>query len=298
VKELRTSPISNTELKPFLSCKDYTVSYKKFTLLIDEEAALLVTSPRPKDDELASYYDSEDYISHTDAKKTFIDKLYQWVKHYSLKKKLKLINSLVTNQKSLLDVGAGTGDFLSICNTGGWQVTGIEPNEKARNIAIDKLHVSTAVIYKNIEELTQNATPNTYDVISLWHVLEHIPNLTAYITNLKKLLKPQGTLIVAVPNYKSYDAAYYKEYWAAYDVPRHLWHFSRKAIKKLFQQQNMKVAKIVPMKFDSFYVSVLSEKYKTGSSNYFRAFYIGWRSNIKAMANKEYSSLIYIIKNG
>ncbi len=131
----------------------------------------------------------------------------------------------------------------------------------------------------------------------MWHVLEHVPDLDFQIKELKRLLKPTGTLIVAVPNFKSYDANYYQEFWAAYDVPIHFWHFSKKAIELLFQKENMKLSKVLPMKFDSFYVSLLSEKYKTGKMNYFSAFFVGLRSNWKARRTNEYSSLIYVLKN-
>jgi predicted SAM-dependent methyltransferase len=131
----------------------------------------------------------------------------------------------------------------------------------------------------------------------MWHVLEHVPNLVEYISKLRELLKENGTLIIAVPNYKSYDAKYYKQFWAAYDVPRHLWHFSQKSISLLFKKENMLVEKTLPMKLDSFYVSLLSEKYKAKKSNYLKAFFIGLLSNLKAISTKEYSSLIYVIKN-
>ena len=248
---------------------------------------ILVTSPVP--DNLEKYYLSENYISHTDSKKSLFDKIYQIVKNYTLRKKLKLINSFKTEEKSILDVGAGTGDFLKVCKKGGWKITGIEPSEKAREFAKSK----NLVLQKDISQIKDEK----FDVITLWHVLEHIPNLMEYIKQLKKLLKPNGTLIIAVPNYKSYDAIYYKEYWAAFDVPRHLWHFSKKAISEIFSHVEMKVEKILPMKFDSYYVSLLSEKYKTKKSHPLNAFLIGLKSNIKAKRSGEYSSLIYIIKN-
>jgi predicted SAM-dependent methyltransferase len=131
----------------------------------------------------------------------------------------------------------------------------------------------------------------------LWHVLEHLPKLEEHILMFKKLLKPNGVLIIAVPNYKSYDAEYYNNFWAAYDVPRHLWHFSKTAIQRLFLKEEMKVVKIHPMKFDAYYVSLLSEKYKSGRMNIFNAFRVGFFSNLKAKQSGEYSSLIYVIKN-
>jgi len=136
-----------------------------------------------------------------------------------------------------------------------------------------------------------------FDIITLWHVLEHVSDLDAQIKELKRLLKPKGYLIIAVPNYKSYDADHYKTFWAAYDVPRHLWHFSKNAIQSIFGKFNFILEKTLPMKFDSFYVSLLSEKYKTGKMNYLKAFRIGLRSNIKAKRTGEYSSLIYVLRN-
>lgn len=274
-------------LKPFLNCIDHTVSKESYEVMINEDYDMLVTSPVPNN--LEKYYASEEYISHTDSKITLFDKTYQFVKNYTLKKKLKLINSFKTENKSILDVGAGTGDFLKICENGGWNITGVEPSEKARAIAKNK----KIYLLEDILKLENEQ----FDVITLWHVLEHIPNLTAYVQQLKSLLKPKGVLIIAVPNYKSFDAKHYKEFWAAYDVPRHLWHFSKTAMSKLFSLVEMKVEKILPMKFDSFYVSLLSEKYKTKKTRPIHAFFTGLKSNIKANRSGEYSSLIFILKN-
>jgi len=283
------------ETTHYLTCKDYTVTNKIFDLLYDKELDMLETFPQPRKEELLGYYESDDYISHTDSKKSGTDKLYQFVKKISLGSKLKLINSFKTSDKNLLDVGCGTGDFLLTCKNNGWKVTGVEPNPKAKISAENKLTVESASeIYSEINQLKNEAQ---FDVITLWHVLEHVPNLETYISTLKLLLKPNGILIIAVPNFKSYDANYYKQFWAAFDVPRHLWHFSKKSIQGLFAKQEMSVVKILPMVFDSFYVSLLSEKYKNGKSNFLKAFYIGLVSNIKAIGTKEYSSLIYIIKN-
>ncbi|WP_232829129.1 class I SAM-dependent methyltransferase [Aureibaculum luteum] len=293
MKQILKSPIKNNTLEPYISCKDYTVSHETFSISIDKESELLVTTPQPKEEDLGKYYESEDYISHSDTKKSVVDKLYHSVRNYTIKKKVKLINSFNADEKAILDIGAGTGDFLAACKNDGWKVTGVEPNEKAVEILNSKLGGSRVQIFSDINELNSES----YDVITMWHVLEHVPNLKEYIAKLKLLLKPNGTLIVAVPNFKSFDANHYKEFWAAYDVPRHLWHFSRKSISDLFGQENMKVEKVLPMKFDSFYVSLLSEKYKTGKSNLVKAFWVGLKSNSKARSSKEYSSLIYVIKN-
>lgn len=281
-----------TNKTPFLTCIDYTVSNKKFDLQLNSALDMLETIPKPSINELASYYESPEYISHTDSKKSVIDKVYQIVKKYTLNQKLNLLNSFNSESKNLLDVGCGTGDFLAICNTNGWNVVGVEPNENAKDLALKKLD-STSKIYKNLFELETER----FDVITLWHVLEHVPELETYILQLKKLLKPDGILIVAVPNYKSFDAQYYKQFWAAFDVPRHLWHFSKNSIQILFSKKQMRVTKILPMKFDAFYVSLLSEKYKTGKSNFLNAFYIGLKSNLKARKKMNYSSLIYVLKS-
>jgi 2-polyprenyl-3-methyl-5-hydroxy-6-metoxy-1,4-benzoquinol methylase len=273
----------------FIKVKDNSVSKESFELLIDEELQLLKTHPQPSLDVLPKYYESEDYISHTDGKRSLFEKLYQIIKSYSLNKKASLINSLHLQKGNLLDIGAGTGDFLATAKKAGWKTTGIEPNEKAKAIAISK-GVSFA---ENLESIQSHS----FDVITMWHVLEHVPDLENQIKELKRLVKPNGTIIIAVPNYKSFDAKYYGEFWAAYDVPRHLWHFSKIAIEKLFAKENMKLIKILPMIFDSFYVSLLSEKYKNGKMNFIKAFYIGLKSNGKAKRNFEYSSHIYVIKN-
>jgi 2-polyprenyl-3-methyl-5-hydroxy-6-metoxy-1,4-benzoquinol methylase len=273
-------------LQPFLSCKDHTVSGEVYKVMINKEYDMLVTTPVPEN--LASYYKSENYISHTDSKKSLLDKVYQRVKNTTLKRKLKLIDSFKTSSKNILDVGAGTGDFLKVCRNNSWNVFGVEPNLDARNIAAKKgitLQESLSEV-KNIQ----------FDVITLWHVLEHVEDLSAYISTLNKLLSKDGKLLIAVPNFKSEDANYYKEFWAAFDVPRHLWHFSQTSIFKLFSSENMIVEKAIPMKFDAYYVSLLSEKYKSGKMNPIKSFYRGFVSNLKANRSKEYSSLIYVLK--
>jgi 2-polyprenyl-3-methyl-5-hydroxy-6-metoxy-1,4-benzoquinol methylase len=275
--------------KHFLTVKDYSVSKETFELYHDETLDMLITFPQPNLADLGKYYESEDYISHTDNKRSLFEKLYHFIKSIALKNKLNLINSLQSNKGKILDIGAGTGDFLSVAKKDGWQTIGVEPSEKAKAIAKSK-----GVTFV---ELTSELDNNSFDVISMWHVLEHVPDIDNQIKELKRLLKPNGTLIIAVPNFKSFDAKHYGKFWAAYDVPIHFWHFSKTAIKLLFQKEEMKLEKVLPMKFDSFYVSLLSEKYKSGKMNFFNAFLIGLQSNWNAKKNFEYSSHIYIIKN-
>ncbi|WP_088324188.1 class I SAM-dependent methyltransferase [Polaribacter tangerinus] len=276
-----------SNLTHFLSCKDYAFSKENFELYYHSKYDFLATKPVPKN--LAEYYKSENYISHTDSKKSFLDKIYQIVKNYTLKQKLSLINSFQTAQKTILDVGAGTGDFLKVCKSNDWKIFGIEPSLIARESAQKK------GLFLN--ENTTELSGKKYDVITLWHVLEHVHNLQDYTLTLKNLLKEDGKLVIAVPNYKSYDANYYKEHWAAFDVPRHVWHFSQKSIQLLFSDVSMEVEKVLPMKFDAFYVSLLSEKYKRSKMSFVKAVYRGFISNLKAKRTSEYSSLIYIIKN-
>lgn len=275
--------------KLFLTVKDFSVSKETFDLYHDEALDMLITSPQPDENKLSAYYESEDYISHTDAKRSLFEKAYHFVKNIALKNKLDLINKLQHEKGSLLDIGAGTGDFLTVAKNNGWRITGIEPSEKAKHIAIQK-----GVSFSENSQVLEN---HSFDVITMWHVLEHVPNLDTQIKELKRLLKPNGTIIIAVPNFKSYDAKHYGKFWAALDVPRHLWHFSKTSIKLLFEKEGMKLVQVLPMKFDAFYVSLLSEKYQNGQMNFVKAFLVGLKSNFKAKSNLEFSSHIYVIKN-
>ncbi|MEO1030796.1 MAG: class I SAM-dependent methyltransferase [Bacteroidota bacterium] len=275
----------------YLTAKDHSVSGEEFQLLYNEDLDMLETFPQPKAEKLSDYYKSEDYISHTDSKRNLLERVYHLVRKMSLKRKLKLINAFNAEQKQLLDIGCGTGDFLETALKDEWNITGIEPDEKARQIANSK--TDNAVF--GIEHL-KNLEAHSFDVITLWHVLEHLSNLEMQIKLFKQVLKPNGTLVIAVPNFKSYDAEHYKEFWAAYDVPRHLWHFSKTAISELFIKEGLALQKVLPLRFDAYYVSLLSEKYKSGFMNPIKAFWIGMRSNLKAKRSKEYSSLIYILK--
>jgi 2-polyprenyl-3-methyl-5-hydroxy-6-metoxy-1,4-benzoquinol methylase len=277
---------------PFLEVKDHSVSGENFQLIENLEYGFLETTPQPSLESIPDYYKSEDYISHTDSKRNLFEIVYHLVRKISLKQKLKLINTSTSTQKNLLDVGCGTGDFLRVAKQNHWSVSGIEPNKQARQIANNKTDNSVFAI-----EHLLKFQAESFDVISLWHVLEHLPNLEEHIQVFKKLLKPNGTLIIAVPNYKSYDAEYYQEFWAAYDVPRHLWHFNKDSISKLVSKVSMEVVKTKPMYFDAFYVSLLSEKYKNGKMNFLKGIWMGMLSNLKSIKSKEASSLIYSIKN-
>lgn len=273
----------------YLHIKDYSVSNENFDLLIDTDLQLLKTYPQPKLENLNKYYESQNYISHTDSNRTLFEKIYQIVKKFSIKQKVKLISKYQPQKGVLFDIGAGTGDFLVAAKSKNWQTKGFEPNKNAKNLAISK-----GITFSESIESVENQSVN---VVTMWHVLEHVPDINYQMKQIKRILKPNGILIVAVPNYQSFDANYYKQFWAGFDVPRHLWHFSKKSIEIIVSHENMKLIKIKPMLFDSFYVSLLSEKYKTGKMNFFKAFYIGFISNCKGLFSKEFSSHIYIIKN-
>ncbi|MDO5104981.1 class I SAM-dependent methyltransferase [Capnocytophaga sp.] len=270
-----------------MKIKDYSVSQEEFELVYDPNLELFQTRPLPQN--LEKYYESEEYISHTDSKKTLFDRLYQLVKSINLKSKIRVIEKYKHGKVNLLDIGAGTGDFVNSCKiTKKWTAIGIEPNPKARKLAQNK----GIEIVENYEQLPQKS----FDVITLWHVLEHLPDLENQIRKINSLLTENGILIVAVPNFKSWDAQHYKQFWAAYDVPRHLWHFSKTSIKKIFTEKGFQLLETKPMWFDAFYVSILSESYKSGKKNFIKGFLSGMRSNLYGIQKNEFSSHIYVLK--
>ncbi|ELR70668.1 SAM-dependent methyltransferase [Fulvivirga imtechensis AK7] len=272
----------------YIVCEDFTVSHEKFTITQCDQCHLLLTNPRPTAETISSYYQSENYISHQNKSTNPINLIYKIARHFTIKSKIRLLKRLTTTGK-VLDVGCGTGHFLKACQKEGWQAMGVEPDPTARAIASDKTGIQITNTLFKLE--------TTFDIITLWHVLEHVSDLTSYLTKLYDLLDNNGTIIVAVPNYRSFDAQHYKEYWAGYDVPRHLYHFDQDAMLRLMAKHQLKVREIVPMKLDAYYVSMLSEGYKRpGLKKYVNSFITGWKSNIYAKKNnKNYSSLIYII---
>ena len=278
--------------KSHLKLKDHSVSGDSFELLYDPTRGLLYTHPKPSEAKLSSYYPDTNYISHTNQRKSLFDLLYHAVRSVSVRRKLRLLKSFQPKEGALLDVGAGTGFFLRAAKKRGWTVTGIEPNSSARNLANSKAP-NTVFDTETLRTLPEKS----FDVITLWHVLEHLPNLEDDLKTFQKLLKPNGRIVVAVPNFKSFDAAYFKDFWAAYDVPRHLWHFSQQSISKIFSEVQMNLESTHPLVMDAYYVSLLSNKLKTGSHRILNSLWVGFLSNLKAAKSGEYSSLIYILKN-
>ncbi len=275
-----------------LAVKDYTVSKEMFEVCHCNNCDNRFTQNVANEENIGKYYQSENYISHSDTSKDFISKIYHAVRNITLKNKRKLITSITKKSTgNILDVGAGTGAFTNIMQQFGWQVTALEPDETARKVAKLKYNIklqNPATLY--------NLPTESYDAITLWHVLEHIHTLKEYLQHFHKILKQEGKLFIAVPNYTSYDASYYKEFWAGYDVPRHLYHFSPKGMEQLANDLGFKIAATQPMWFDSVYVAMLSEQYKKGKTSLIKAFLIGMMSNAKAIFNnKKCSSVIYIL---
>ncbi|OLY92349.1 Methyltransferase domain-containing protein [Cnuella takakiae] len=282
------------EINPLHAVKDYTVSGKEFVIWQCGQCTLRFTQDVPDAASIGPYYKAEDYISHTDESKGLLTTLYKRVRAYTLGQKADLIKRETGIETGhMLDVGCGTGAFLNAMKTAGWQVSGVEPDSDARNMArkLYGLEVSAP------EALAQFA-PASFDAITLWHVLEHVHELHPYMEQLKTLLKPNGRIFIAVPNYRSVDADVYRLQWAAYDVPRHLYHFTPKAIETLLQQHGLQLAAQKPMWFDSFYISLLSSKYRNGKKpSWLHAGITGLRSNLTALAQPDRcSSLIYVME--
>jgi 2-polyprenyl-3-methyl-5-hydroxy-6-metoxy-1,4-benzoquinol methylase len=282
----------STAIQKVLNVVDYTVSQKTFEVWACSQCGCRFTQAVPDATEIGVYYQSSAYISHSDTQEGFINKVYHWVRNYTLQTKATLIKKYTrVQQGSLLDIGAGTGAFAHTMHQQGWEVTGLEPDATASSIAATKYGVQFQLPH-TLYNLQQS-----FNAITLWHVLEHVHDVHGYFTAFHKLLQPNGKLFIAVPNYHSADAAYYQQYWAAYDVPRHLYHFNATAMQHLAKQHGFAIIAYKPMWFDSVYVSMLSEQYKTGKQNIVKALWQGCKSNFAALFNtKKCSSIIYVFE--
>jgi SAM-dependent methyltransferase len=272
---------------------DFSVSKERFDVWKCTSCTFRFTQNVPSASCIGPYYQSAEYVSHSDTKKGIINTLYHIVRSFTLRTKRQLMTEITgLRQGMLLDIGAGTGAFAKKMHDAGWQVTGLEPDAMARENALNNHQLQ-------LEDLTQldDFVGETFDAITMWHVLEHVHELHRYLEKFSELLKPAGKLVVAVPNYTSHDAEVYGAHWAAYDVPRHLYHFSPKSMQVLVEKKGFVLEAVKPMWFDSFYVSMLSEKYRNGKPNFINALRVGLASNLKAVSDvKKCSSVIYVIR--
>jgi 2-polyprenyl-3-methyl-5-hydroxy-6-metoxy-1,4-benzoquinol methylase len=289
-ERLENCPVCKSEsFKNFLIVKDHTVSQESFVIVQCDECDFKFTNPRPTKKEIGKYYKSEDYISHSNKSNNLIGKIYQIVRYKTLNDKLNLINKL-HKKGALLDIGCGTGHFLTVCQKAGWMINGIEPDEQANKIAQSKTGTDIG------SDFLEEKYNQKFDIITMWHVLEHVHDLEEYIQKLSNVLSSTGKLVIAVPNSESYDASTYRENWAAYDVPRHLYHFTSSTIQKLLIRHGFKLLDKQGMYFDAYYVSMLSEKYKKNKGNLLKAVKQGFESNSYAKRENNYSSMIYILE--
>ena len=273
-----------------IELKDLFLTQEPFKILECKDCGLLYTIPRPNKNEIGKYYKSDEYYSHQENKEGFIPKVYEKVKSINLKNKYTIATEK-TRKGKILDIGCGVGDFLHTMEQHGWEGTGVEPSEEAKAIAKNRIK---AQLLSSEEQ--ENLIDGSFDVITMWHVLEHVDALRWQIQQLYRLCKPGGRIIIALPNYKSYDGQYYKAAWAAYDVPRHLNHFNEENIIKIFEESHLKHIKTEKLHWDAYYISYMSEKYLHHSLPLLRGAIKGMISNCKARKSGEWSSLVYVFE--
>ncbi|MBK7215288.1 MAG: class I SAM-dependent methyltransferase [Bacteroidales bacterium] len=291
IEKLEACPVcSSGEISLFIGCDDHFLSHEHFNIEACKSCGFKFTNPRPVANELGKYYQSKEYISHSNSRQGIFNIVYQLLRKFTIAGKYRLIRKLSSGNK-ILDIGCATGEFLAYMKSKGYDATGIEPDENARKMAKEQ-HSLKVLDETDIDQLPDGS----FDVITLWHVLEHVSGLEKRMQDLNRLLSANGILIIAVPNANSYDAKVYGEFWAAYDVPRHLYHFSSESMTTLLQRFNFEKPEIFPMKLDSYYVSLLSEKYKRGKMGYMGGIWNGYCSNWSARKEMNYSSLIFASK--
>lgn len=283
---------NHIKLLPF-SCKDYTVSGEEYQIAECGNCQHRFTLNPPSEKNIGKYYKSDTYISHSNTQKGLINQLYHIVRKRALVKKQVIICSDTQKSKgTILDIGCGIGAFLGKMKESGWETFGLEPDADARALA-ESLH---GVVPQPPEALF-SLPQNTFDAVSMWHVLEHVHRLDEYLSQIYKILKTEGVFFVAVPNFRSPDAENYQGFWAGYDVPRHLHHFCPESMHTLMQKHGFYIDKLRSMPYDAFYVSLLSEKYIHGKDRLLSGFYQGWRSFQQSSADvRVCSSILYIIR--
>lgn len=287
----KSCPICQTDtLIPEFHIKDYFLTQEEFDLLRCTNCGVVITQPFPSPDKIGSYYDSGEYFSHGGNHKGLVPKIYNFIKEINIKSKYRQVTKDLDTGK-VLDIGCGIGDFLGYCKSEGWDVSGLEPNEQARKLILKNHQIEV----EDVSEISKMAE-NQFDLVTLFHVLEHVAEPQSMVSEILRILKPGGRLVIALPNYESWDAKHYEAYWAAWDVPRHLFHFSPKAISFFMNEFSIKEEMTKPMVWDAFYVSLLSEKYKGKNRPLVRAAFKGFYSNLKAKQTGNYSSLMYFYR--
>ncbi len=286
-----------THLKGTMTCTDYFATGEQFERFSCEDCGFMFTQGVPVESEIGRYYETPEYISHSDTRKGMMNNIYHYVRSYMLGHKARLVVREAHRRKGrLLDIGTGTGYFLAAMLQRGWKVEGIEKSPQARAFASE--HFALDV---HPESALDTFEPGSFDVITLWHVMEHLEHLDETWSRIRELLTDKGVVIVAVPNCSSYDARKYGSGWAAYDTPRHLWHFTPASIQRWGAKHGFIMAARHPMPFDAFYVSMLSEKNLGKSGSFLRGVYTGTVAWFHALVRKERSSsMIYVFrkKNG
>jgi SAM-dependent methyltransferase len=281
------------DIAEYLQTADHFLTGEKFSLVKCSRCGFLFTQGHPGIVEISQYYESAGYISHNDSAGGISASIYRIVREFMLKRKRKMV-SRATGLKSgnILDVGSGTGHFLSVMKESGWQVSGIEINEKAREFSAAEFGLEV-ISPDKIGSLPSAA----YDAITLWHVLEHFQDPFSYASEIARMLKPGGICFIALPNSDSYDANHYKEFWAAYDVPRHLWHFAPETFKLFAEKNGFSICSVRTLPLDVFYISILSEKYRKTGLNFIMGILKGmWFFLLSLFNRKGSSSLIYLLQ--
>lgn len=289
-----TCPLCNSEtIGLWLQTNDFFLSSEPFSLFRCSSCGFVFTQEHPDENSAGNYYASEDYISHNDSAKGFINSVYRLSRSIMLRKKRNLVTRLTgLKEGELLDIGSGTGHFLAEMKKSGWNTRGVEINDKARLYAINSLGLDVT----SPQKITLLPDRN-FDCITLWHVLEHFHDLYGYALEMKRLLKPDGICVIALPNCISYDAKHYKKFWAAFDVPRHLWHFSPASFSYFTRKSGFNVIDIRNLPLDIFYISILSEKYKGVKFSFLKGVIKGMWFFTGCLFNRNRSSsLIYILK--
>jgi SAM-dependent methyltransferase len=276
-----------------LNCTDFFVSQEVFPVMKCQECGFRFTQDYPDEKDIGRYYESEDYISHSNTSKGFSNKLYRLARNLMLRRKLFIVNKITVKKRgSLLDIGSGTGHFANTMKRGGWQVKGVEINEKARNFS----KANFGLDISGPEDIPSLQTSG-FDCITLWHVLEHFHDPFKYASEISRLLKPGGVCVIALPNSSSFDAEHFGKFWAAYDVPRHLWHFNPVTFRRFADKAGFKVEKTLTLPLDLFYISILSEKYSGSRMSFLTGMTVAkmyWFASI--FKRERSSSIIYIMR--